>query len=381
MKKTVSDKLNSNIKLVSWINSKGQKQLSYYLKYTFNNQRRNMKIGNSATPIQVIRKIGAEIEAKMLLDPNYDPLAKKEIAKSPTINDAFAKYKNQLNLNKRKTTTEIIRQYEKDIAPSFGEIKVKEISRGIIKEWFDNLSMRSKYTANSCLRILKTTLEIAIDYEYLESNPANRIKKHPEVKRERFYTQEEKISIFQELFKRLDEDKSLLHSVSFILLLIFTGARKGELAKATWSDYKGDYLEIKEHKTDDKTSKPRKIWLNAQSRAVIQTLQGEKRLKTILGIKNPKRLWNSVKLACKQSSPNTCSNIDKIRLHDLRHSFGTIASSASVDFLQTGELMGHQSVSMMKRYQHIEDKTSKENIEKIGDEILSGVENFSTTYQ
>ena len=66
MKKTVSDKLNSNIKLVSWINSKGQKQLTYYLKYTFNNQRRSMKIGNSATPIQVIRKIGAEIEAKML---------------------------------------------------------------------------------------------------------------------------------------------------------------------------------------------------------------------------------------------------------------------------------------------------------------------------
>ena len=331
-----------------------------------------MKIGNSATPIQVIRKIGAEIEAKMLLDPNYDPLAKKEIAKSPTINDAFAKYKNQLSLNKRKTTTEIIRQYEKDIAPSFGEMKVKEISRGIIKEWFDNLSMRSKYTANSCLRILKTTLEIAIDYEYLESNPANRIKKHPEVKRERFYTQEEKISIFQELFKRLDEDKSLLHSVSFILLLIFTGARKGELAKATWSDYKGDYLEIKEHKTDDKTNKPRKIWLNAQSRAVIQTLQGEKKKKTIFGIKNPKRLWNSVKLACK------CNDL---RMHDLRHSFGTIsANSAKIQTLETGELMGHKSLDIMKRYQHIEDRTSKVNIEKIGEEILDGV-NFPITYQ
>ena len=80
-----------------------------------------------------------------------------------------------------------------------------------------------------------------------------------------------------------------------------------------------------------------------------------------------------MKLACKESSPNSCSNIDKIRLHDLRHSFGTIANTASVDFLQTGELMGHQSLSMMKRYQHIEDKTSKENIEKIGNEILSDV--------
>ena len=45
-----------------------------------------------------------------------------------------------------------------------------------------------------------------------------------------------------------------------------------------------------------------------------------------------------------------------------------------LDFLQTGELMGHKSLAMMQRYQHIEDKTSKENIEKIGDEILSDID-------
>ena len=42
--------------------------------------------------------------------------------------------------------------------------------------------------------------------------------------------------------------------------------------------------------------------------------------------------------------------------------------------------MGHKSLSIMQRYQHIEDKTSKENIEKIGDEILSGID-LPTTYQ
>ena len=42
--------------------------------------------------------------------------------------------------------------------------------------------------------------------------------------------------------------------------------------------------------------------------------------------------------------------------------------------------MGHKSLAIMQRYQHIEDKTSKENIEKIGDEILSGID-LPTTYQ
>ena len=374
MKKITSDKLNQSIKQVAWINSKGQKQISYYLKYTFNGKRRNMKIGHGGMPIQTVRKIASELQAKMLLDTSFDPLAKND-KQTPTTDYVFAKYQQQLEMNNRKTIQEYVRLYEKDIKPSFGHLLIDAISRGDVKSWFDELSLRSKYTANRCLTILKTVFEIAIDYEYLETNPASRIKKHAEVKRERFYSPEEKILIFQELFRRLDEDNSLLHSVSFILLLIFTGARKSELARASWDDWHGDYIKLKEHKTD-KDGKTRKIWLNSQSRSVIQALQGKKKKKTIFGIKNPKRLWNSVKLACKEFAPN----IDKIRLHDLRHSFGTVANSANVDFLQTGELMGHQSLSMMKRYQHIEDKTSKENIEKIGDEILSGID-LPTTYQ
>jgi integrase len=374
MKKITSDKLNQSIKQVAWTNSKGQKQISYYLKYTFNNKRRSIKIGNAATPIQTVRKIASELQAKMLLDTSFDPLAKND-KQTPTTDYVFAKYQQQLEMNNRKTIQEYVRLYEKDIKPSFGHLPIDTISRGDVKSWFDELSLRSKYTANRCLTILKTVFEIAIDYEYLETNPASRIKKHAEVKRERFYSPEEKILIFQELFRRLEEDNSLLHSVSFILVLIFSGARKSELASATWDDWHGDYIELKEHKTD-RDGKTRKIWLNSQSRSVIQTLQGEKKKKTIFGIKNPKRLWNSVKLACKEFAPN----IDKIRLHDLRHSFGTVANSASVDFLQTGELMGHQSLSMMKRYQHIEDKTSRENIEKIGDEILKEID-LPTTFQ
>lgn len=370
MKKITSDKLNQSIKQVAWINSKGQKQISYYLKYTFNGKRRSIKIGNAATPIQTVRKIASELQAKMLLDTSFDPLAKND-KHTATTDYVFAKYQQQLEMNNRKTIQEYVRLYEKDIKPSFGHLPIDAISRGDVKSWFDELSLRSKYTANRCLTILKTVFEIAIDYEYLEINPASRIKKHVEVKRTRHYTPEEKLNIFKELFRRLDEDNSLLHSVSFILLLIFTGARKSELARATWDDWYGDYIELKEHKTD-KGGKTRKIWLNSQSRSVIQALQGEKKKKTILGIKNPKRLWNTVKLAC---------NCKDLRLHDLRHSFGTISTNAAnIQTLQTGELMGHKSLAIMQRYQHIEDKTSKENIEKIGDEILSGID-LPTTYQ
>ena len=375
MKKITSDKLNQSIKQVAWTNSKGQKQISYYLKYTVNGKRRNMKIANGGTSIQLVRKIASELQARMLLETNYDPLNKK-INNTPTLNNLFDKYIQQLTLNKRKTISEYVRLYEKDIKPNFGNHLINSITKADIKDWFDNLSARSKYTANRCLTILRTVFELAIDYEYVNQNPTTRIKKHAETKRERFYTHHEKIILFEELFRRLENDKSLLHSVSFLLLLIMTGARKSELAKATWEDWKGDYIEIKDHKTD-KYLKTRKIWLNSQSRSLIEALARQKKYKTILGIKNPKKLWNSVKLACMRF----CPNIADIRLHDLRHSFATTANSADIDYLQTGELMGHKSLNMMKRYQHIEDKTSKRNIEKIGKEILCGVNLPTTIYQ
>ncbi|HCI69845.1 MAG TPA: hypothetical protein DHV30_04310, partial [Balneola sp.] len=177
MKKITSDKLNQSIKQVTWTNSKGQKQISYYLKYTFNNKRRSIKIGNAATPIQTVRKIASELQAKMLLDTSFDPLAKND-KQTPTTDYVFAKYQQQLEMNNRKTIQEYVRLYEKDIKPSFGHLPIDAISRGDVKSWFDELSLRSKYTANRCLTILKTVFEIAIDYEYLETNPASRIKKH-----------------------------------------------------------------------------------------------------------------------------------------------------------------------------------------------------------
>ena len=138
--------------------------------------------------------------------------------------------------------------------------------------------------------------------------------------------------------------------MSFILLLIFTGARKGELAKARWEDWYGDYIELKDHKTD-KDGKTRKIWLNSQSRSVIQALQGEKKKKTILGIKNPIKLWNSVKLTC---------GCNDLVLHDLRHSFAQFQQILQKYKLCRPESLWYKSLSMMQRYQHIEDRTSKE---------------------
>ena len=161
MKKITSDKLNQSIKQVAWINSKGQKQISYYLKYTFNGKRRSIKIGNAATPIQTVRKIASELQAKMLLDTSFDPLAKND-KHTATTDYVFAKYQQQLEMNNRKTIQEYVRLYEKDIKPSFGHLPIDAISRGNVKSWFDELSLRSKYTANRCLTILKTVFELSL---------------------------------------------------------------------------------------------------------------------------------------------------------------------------------------------------------------------------
>ena len=107
-----------------------------------------------------------------------DPVGKEDKAID---NDGDHDKSDKYLLNKRKTISEYVRLYEKDIKPNFGNLLINSITKADVKDWFDNLSLRSKYTANRCLTILRTVFELAIDYEYVNQNPTTRIKKHTEL--------------------------------------------------------------------------------------------------------------------------------------------------------------------------------------------------------
>lgn len=129
------------------------------------------------------------------------------------------------------------------------------------------------------------------------------------------------------------------------MLLLLTGARRGEIAAARWCDLHGAKLVLNTHKTDH-TGEDRIIHLPKLAMDILAGIPNTGTKERILGIQSPRKLWNSVRE--KAGCPD-------LRLHDLRHWFASIAISSGYNLSQIGELLGHRDADTTKRSAHLTD--------------------------
>ena len=259
---------------------------------------------------------------------------------SHTLDQAFYEiYLGELKKKSAKTINDIKRNYEKDIKPHFGQMLMSDIDSPMILSWFNKLTERTEGGANHCLTILKAMFTLCTALGVCKHNPCLPIKKNPDKERARSFTQGELIA-FRAALK---EAKSRsIYAWSFIMLMFLTGARKGELARATWGDIKGESIVLTDHKTKHKTGQDRYIYLNDLAKAVINNLPVGQDNETILKIKDPRTVWETIMRK---------ANIKDFRMHDLRHNFASAGVNSGLDIIRTAALTGHMSLNSMKRYQ------------------------------
>ena len=209
--------------------------------------------------------------------------------------------------------------------------------------------------ANKCLSIIKAIYNLAITLSLVVINPSTNIPKNRENKRKRYLTNEELLAVRDQLNK-LKDDQIYQKSVAFIWLLILTGARKGEIAKAKWTDLVGNTLVIKDHKTD-RYGEDRIIHLTPIAMDIIN--QQDRSSEYIIGIKTPRRTWETIKQAI---------GLEDIRLHDIRHSYASW-SLQKINLSEVGNLLGHRDQATTQRYAHIHQDKAIANANLVGEHI------------
>jgi integrase len=66
------------------------------------------------------------------------------------------------------------------------------------------------------------------------------------------------------------------------------------------------------------------------------------------------------------------TKLPAIRLHDLRHTFATVALGAGVDTLYVSELLGHSSPAItMNVYQHTREDRLAQAAQQVGDAVFA----------
>jgi integrase len=180
------------------------------------------------------------------------------------------------------------------------------------------------------------------------SNPRRHIKKYPEEKRERFLSPAELRRVGEVLREMEVEAVELPSAIAAVRLLILSGCRLGEVMTLRWEhvDLDGRALRLPDSKTG-----PKVVHLGQPAVAV---LRGIRRLPdnpwVIVGTKLGGRLtdlqpfWQRVRAR---------AGLKDVRIHDLRHTYASIAVAAGQGPPMIGKLLGHTQVQTTARYAHL----------------------------
>jgi integrase len=302
----------------------------FHVYYSLFGAERRPKIGEYPTmQLHEARKIAAEYRATSAT--GADPAIRSE-RPVETVETLWVQY-YQDRASFKKSAKEDARIWSVYLKHFIGGSLVSEVSYADISRIHSKLS-GTPYQANRVLALASTLFAFAVKpLRLISDNPCAGVRRFSEAKRRRYYTPHELRSLCGILDEESEKNPG---SVAFLYLLIFTGARKSEIAtaKTEWLD--GSVLRLPDSKTGEK-----EIALPEQAINAIKKVAGGEYL---VPVADPKKLWDKVR---------KLAGCPDLRMHDLRHSFASMALASGVPLSQIGELLGHKNVQTTKRYAHL----------------------------
>jgi integrase len=344
----------------------------YALKTRIGSRQRWITIGRHGSPWTPDT---ARREAQRLLGlkaAGQDPASDRDRQKgAATIAELGARFLKEYVAQhcKERTAEEYQRAVDRFIRPALGRHRIADLTRADVAAFHHQYRGRP-YQANRCIAVLSKMMNLADAWGLRTDgvNPCRHIKKFKEIKRERYLTPEE----LRRLGKVLADAQSDQTESPFVLtaigLLVLTGARLREILTLRWEhvDLQQGLLRLPDSKTG---AKP--IYL---SEAAVRLLRTMPRLQgnpfVIAGKNAGARLINLQKpwrrIRAKAGLPD-------VRIHDLRHSFASVAAGKGMSLPVIGKLLGHTQASTTQRYAHLADDPLRTASNLIGAEISAAM--------
>ena len=264
----------------------------------------------------------------------------------------FAKtYQDEFSYNNKSFNSYINEKYllKNHILPVFGKKKLNQIKRRDIEKFHSGFP-HMRVNQNRMLSLISHIYTKAIEWEYIEVNPAQGVRKKKEEKRSRYLSKEE----INRLLAVLDSFpyKNVSQALKIIL---FTGSRRGEVLGATWNQFNFEKKIWIKPLQKTKQRRTEYIPINDETLAVLMEMK-----KTRNGLfLFPSDSKEGHMLDFKSSWKNICklAKLEDVRVHDLRHTYASLLVNNGISLSVIGRLLGHSNVSTTARYAHLNDET------------------------
>ena len=258
-------------------------------------------------------------------------------------------------------TLEVNRNYLRcHILPYFAGRPIGAISREEVQKWFRSLQA-TPAAANRSAPILSVIMRQAEAWGYRpeNNNPCKGIRRYRQGRSERFLCPEE----YRRLGRVLDNHEAdRPFHVAAVRLIALTGCRKSEILTLEWRFYRDGNL----HLPDTKTG-PRTVWLCRAARDVLDRLPRRARWVFPTRSRRASPEW----LSSFWSRTRNEADIADVRLHDLRHSYASMALLNGESIRAVGRLLGHERPSTTLKYAHLSDASVREAVDALAP-VLAG---------
>ena len=277
------------------------------------------------------------------------------------------------------------------VAPELGSTKADSLSRTAVARVHAQMK-RKAVSANRMLGAVSSMYSFAQRRGLVPEglNPASRIEKYSERRRERFLTTKELARIGDAL--REAETKGIpwevdetqpnakhipkqeknrrtvfgLLPTAAIRLLLFSGCRLREILDLKWEyvDIERGVLLLPDSKTGRRT-----VVLNAPALAVLASLP---RLGPyVVPADDPKRPRHDLKRVW--SAVSRRAGLTGVRLHDLRHTYASFGAGGGLGLPIIGKLLGHSQAATTSRYAHLDNDPLRRASETIAGQIAAAM--------
>lgn len=299
--------------------------------------------------------------------------------------------------NVKAGTIKVYRSYLKNhIKPAIGHIKLQNLGGHAIQTFYNALSRGDTSTGNKITartiegihNVLHSLLEQAVILGYLHNNPTRFCKIPKPENKEMNPLDEQQIIDFVKVIQG-DRFERIFK------LALFTGMRQSEIIGLSWDtvDFENGTITVKQQLpyisgecvlTTPKNGKPRTL---TPAPSVMKMLRdqrhNQKEMRLFAG-----QAWNNkmnlvfTNEIGEHIRHDTVRNhlkrilesigVEKVRFHDLRHTYAVASLQAGDSVKTVQENLGHHTAAFtLDRYAHVTDKMRRDSAERMEEYILS----------
>lgn len=338
----------------------------------------------------------ARARAKVILGAvahGHDPANQKTAERAtPTVAELADHFMaDHVRVKRKAGTAEFYRDIlDRIVKPALGTTKADKLSRLQVAKLHSSLA-ETPFQANRMLAVVGSMYSYAARAGIVSEsvNPARRIDKFKESRRERFLTAEELERLGSAIREAetkgipwvLDEagpnakhvpkanrsTKISPSAAAALRLLLFTGCRLREILHLRWEhvDFERACLFLSDSKTGRKTvilNAPALSVLNALPRIGPCVIPGDDPQLPRSDLKRP---WDAVAKR---------AGLSGVRLHDLRHTYASFGAGGGLGLPIIGRLLGHAHASTTARYAHLDNDPLRRASEAIAGKIAAALD-------